>query len=240
MEETMFDELLQNVTQLRNNAQDERRKARGKADHNERKRLFEAAAAGFSSAILALEKGLRVARRQKAGYTPDVCRLLEALSQTYGSLGGTWRDAGDRGLAREKYDKGNEYEELRRLHCGAKDTYNMLQRLVVRILEVPGRLHEPDFVKEMNAVRQEIDKEVADGRDDSWALADLALANFLCGLSADSAIEEVQKRNAETNFYESAYNGVAALVNEGLGKNDELGRRLEDFMLLLKRKGGLR
>ena len=235
----MFDELLQQVTQLRSNAQDKRRSARAATDQAGRKRLFDAAAVEFTAAIVALERGLRTARRQQQGYTADVCRLLEALSQTYGSLGGTWRDAGERAQAREKYDKGNEYEEQRRQHCGAKDTYNMLQRLVIRILEAPKRLDEPEFLAEMNAVRQEIEREVDAGRDDSWALADLALANFLCGFPADSAIAFLERRNAEPNFYESAYNGVAALVNEGLGKNDALGRRLEDFMRLLKRKGGI-
>lgn len=235
----MFEELLQRVVQLRSNAQDQRRKARGITDPAERARLFEAAAAEFLTAILDLEKGVRNARRQQPGYSKDVCRLLEALSQTYGSLGGTFRDAGDRSRAREKYDQGNEYEEQRRQHCSAKDTYNMLQRLVIRILEVPGRLQEPAFIKDMNAVREEIDREVNAGRDDSWALADLALANFLSGFPADSAIAFLERRNAEPSFYESAYHAIAALVAEGLGKDDDLGRRLEDFMRLLKRKGGI-
>jgi tetratricopeptide (TPR) repeat protein len=236
----MFDELLQEATHLRSNAQDKRRKARAEADEVERRRLFAAAEDEFSEAILALERGLRSARRQQQGYTADICRLLEALSQTYGSLGGTWRDAGDRRQAREKYDKGNEYEEQRRQHCGAMDTYNMLQRLVIRLLEAPGRLHEPDFRKDMDEVRSEIEREVEAGRDDSWAMADLVLASFLSGMPADAAIAFLERRNAEANFYESAYNGVATLVNEGLGKDVELGRRLEDFMRLLKRKGGLR
>jgi hypothetical protein len=236
----MFDELLQEVTRLRSNAQDKRRTARAATDEIERRRLFDDAAADFSAAIVALERGLRTVRRQQDGYTPDVCRLLETLSQTYGSLGGTWRDAGNRSLAREKYDKGNDYEEQRRQHCGAKDTYNMLQRLVIRILEVPGRLDDQDFMKEMKAAREEIEREVEAGRDDSWALADLALANFLCGSPENSAIAFLERRNAEPNFYESAYNGIAALVNEGLGKDDDLGPRLNDFMRLLKRKGGIR
>ena len=236
----MFDELLTRVTRRRSNAQGERRKAREAVNPAERTRLFNAAVAEFSAAILDLERALRTARRQQPGYTPDVCRLLEALSQTYGSLGGTWRDVGDRVRARENYDQGNEYEKERRQHCGAKDTYNMLQRLVLRLLEIPGRLDEPEFKKEMYAVREEIEKEVDAGRDDSWALADLALANFLCGYPAGSAIAFLERRNAEPNFYESAYNGIAALVNEGLGKDNELGDRLAELMRLLKRKGGIR
>jgi hypothetical protein len=45
----------------------------------------------------------------------------------------------------------------------------------------PERLDEPDFRKEMNDAREEIDREVGAGRDDSWALADLILANLVCG-----------------------------------------------------------
>jgi hypothetical protein len=72
----------------------------------------------------------------------------------------------------------------------------MLQRLVIQIPEVPGRLDKPDFMKKMNAVREEIEREVDAGRDDSWALADLALANFLCGHPADTAIAFLERRNA--------------------------------------------
>jgi hypothetical protein len=171
-----------------------------------------------------------------------VCRVLEALSQSYGSLGGTWRDAGgskNRELAGTLYDQGNEYEEERRRNCSAKDTYNMLQRLIIRLLIEPARIGQPDFVADLNAALAEIERQVADGRDDSWALADLALARFLCGVEADAAIADLERRKAEATFYESAYNAVATLVEEGLGKGNALGDRLEAFKRLLQRKGGI-
>ena len=113
----------------------------------------------------------------------------------------------------------------------------MLHRLVVRLLDKPGLRHNADFMDKMNAVRKEIQSEVAAGRDDSWALADLSLVNFLCGGSADSAVDFLERSNAEPSFYESTYNAVAALVNEGLGKGHELGTQLDDFMRLSEAEG---
>lgn len=236
----MIEDLLKNVAQLRSDAQDNRRRARKESDNVKRNPLFNAAAEKFQRAISDLERGLRAVRRQQSDYSTDVCLLLEALSQTYGSLGGTWRDAGNLERARDFYDAGNTYEEQRRQHCNAKDTYNMLQRLVVRVLENPQLVVQADFLADIQAVRVEIERQVNDGRDDSWALADLALARFLCGFDAGEAIIDLERRKADMTFYESAYNAVAALVDEGLGRGLELGDRLESFKRLLQRKGGLR
>jgi tetratricopeptide (TPR) repeat protein len=235
----MIDELLKSAEQLRSDAQEKRRKARRETVQAKRDLLFNDAAVEFQKAITALERGLRTVRRKQDGYTPDVCRVLEALSQSYGSLGGTWRDAGDRQRARGLYDKGNDYEEERRRNCAAKDTYNMLQRLIIRLLIKPALIGQSDFVAELNLVRKEIERQVGAGRDDSWALADLALARFLCGAEADAAIADLERRKAEATFYESAYNAVAALVEEGLGKGEALGDRLEAFKRLLHRQGGM-
>lgn len=235
----MVDELLKSAAQLRSDAQDLRRKARNETQQVERDRLFEASAEEFQKAITILERGLRTIRRQQDGYTWDVCRVLEALSQSYGSLGGTWRDAGDRPRARDLYDKGNDYEEERRRNCDAQDTYNMLQRLVIRLLIEPALIRQSEFVADLNEVREEIDRQVNAGRDDSWGKADLALARILCGAEADMAIADLERRKAAGTFYESAYNGVAALIAEDLGKGYPLGMRLEAFKRLLQRKGGI-
>lgn len=235
----MIDELLESVAQHRSDAQDLRRKGRKEKEQAQRDRLFRAAAEEFQKAIAALERGLRTVRRQQDAYTQDVCRVLEALSQSYGSLGGTWRDAGDRPRAIDLYDRGNAYEEERRRNCAARDTYNMLQRLIVRLLTEPALIERADFVADLNAVREEIERQVGAGRDDSWALADLALARFLCGVEADAAIADLERRKAEATFYESAYNAIAALLDEGLGKSNALGERLEGFKRLLQRKGGI-
>ena len=234
----MIDGLLASVAQMRNNAQDLRRRGRAESDPEKQAKLLAQAADGFMKSIAVLERGLRTARREQEKYSRDVCRVLEVLSQTYGSLGGTRRDARDLGQAQVCYDKGDEYEEERRRNCSAKDTYNMLQRLIVRLLLDPAELERAPFVAQLNDVRQEIERQVRDGRNDSWALADLAMVRFLCGSDAEVVIADLEKGQAEATFYESTYNVVLALLREGLGKGDPLGARLESFMLLLKRKGG--
>jgi len=236
----VIDELLQSVAQLRSDGQSFRRDALNATDNAEGERLFKSAADTYQKAISILERGLRTIRRHQDGYTNDVCRLLEPLSQTYGSLGGTWRDAKRFDLAQEFYDRGNDYEEERRKYCGAKESYNLLQRLIVRLLEDPGRVHEHDFITKLNLVREEIQRQVDHGRDDSWALADLAEARFLCGYDADEAIRDLEQRPAAATFFESAYKGITALLSEGLGRGDVLGERLELFKRLLQRKGGIK
>lgn len=236
----MIDELLERAVRDRNDAQDLRRKAREKEDQGERDQLFADAASRFQNVISDLERGLRTVRRQQEPYTRDVCRILEALSQTYGSFGGTWRDAGDLLRAEEQYMKGNEYEEERRRNCAAKDTYNMLQLLIVRLLIEPARIRQADFVADLKAVRDELERQVEAGRNDSWALADLTLSRILCGDEDDSEFKKIEQGNASAAFYESTYNAIAALVNEGLARGDALGDRLESFKRLLQRKGGIR
>ena len=229
-------DLLERVTTLRNNAQDARRNARKETTPDERRRLFDDAAVDFQQAIADLERGLRTVRRQQDGYNVNVCGILEALSQTYGSLGGTWRDAGDLEKAEKFYDIGNEYEGERRTNCGAKDTYNMLQRLIIRALRQPTLVKDPTFLAEIDDVRVEIKRQ---SRTDSWALADLALAQFLSGVSAERVIADLEQGDAAPTFYESTYNAVTALIAEGLGRDDTLGDQLESFRRLLQRKGGL-
>ena len=46
------------------------------------------------------------------------------------------------GNARARYQRGNEYEEERRRFCGALDTYNMLQVLLVELLGNAAPINE--------------------------------------------------------------------------------------------------
>lgn len=235
----MMDELLNSVTQLRSDAQDLRRRARAETNAEERAQLFGEAAAEFKKAIGLLERSLRLLRRQESAHGNDVCRVLEELSKSCGSLGGTWRDSGDLDQAIQQYDKGNSYEQERRERCGAQDTYNMLQRLIVRLMRDPARIVLPEFLADLQAVRMEIESQVKAGREDSWGLADMVLVRFLCDADADAAIANLDRRKADASFYDSAYKAVAALVAEGLGKGSALGERLESFARFLQRKGGL-
>jgi hypothetical protein len=147
----MFEELRQQTAQLRSDAQDLRRKARKAPAQLARDEQFKQAAAKFKEAIHVLERGLRQLRRQGGASTAsDMCKLLELVSQTYGSLGGTWRDAGDLSAALAQYETGDRYEEERRTRCHAQDSYNMVQRRVVRLLMKPTLLEDPAFMEDMN------------------------------------------------------------------------------------------
>jgi hypothetical protein len=243
----MTNEVLESVRAARSDAQDLRRKARGAPAH-ERSALFDQATARFEGAVTTLKRTLRTLRREQSGYSPDVCRVLEALSQTLGSQGGTYRDARNFTRALELYEEGNRFEEERRRHCGARDSYNLLQRLVVELLQASasgGRstasalMQEASFANRLQEARQEIERQVDAGRTDSWALADLALVRFLCGEEAGLPIEDLDRRKSEGSFYESAHAVVSTLINEGLGAGEPLGVRLEELQRFLKRKGGL-
>jgi len=173
--------------------------------------------------------------------------LLEALSQTYGSLAGNWRDARDYAQARAKYDAGNTAEEERRTRCRHLDSYNLLQRLVVRLLEEPKDLERDEAIVDgrsleaaLAAARSVIAGQVEAGRQDSWALADLALVTILCGESAEATLASLDKRHIDHSFYESTHKAVSALIDEGLGGETELRERLIGFRDFLERKGGLR
>jgi len=258
----MIDEGVQNARRLRNAAQGRRREAREcRIGSPERDRLLAEAANSLQDAIEDLERRLRTVRRTTTQHTVDLCRILQALSQTYGSLGATRRDARDYRAAAEHYDRGNAYEAERRLGCRrfvyddeilGHDTYNMLQRLIVRLLDHPSLLREPDFIADLNAVSDELRQEVSEGRNDSWGLADLALCLFLSGTHEERAIDSVssnwaladamslriESSQAQPTFYESTYHVVEALIEEGLGKGEMLGERLKRFSQLLQRKGG--
>lgn len=252
----MIDDLLARTTEIRNNAQELRRRAR-KAE-TDRADKFDSAAREFQKAIDALEPALRAVRRQQNRYSSDACRLLKALSQTYGSLGGTWRDAksldpGNLDKAQKSYERGNEYEEELREQCkppDSLDTYNMLQCLVIRLLRKQELMTDPEFRVEMKAVQAELIRQKQAGRRDSWALADMALVGMFLGDDAESAAEvlkdlveqtlnDLEQGTAEATFYESAYYAVSTLVQEGLGMGQDLGNQLKAFMQILQRKGGI-
>jgi tetratricopeptide (TPR) repeat protein len=220
------------------------RSVRDKAKGLRERKQFDSAIAQLEEVIDDLEEMLGTVRQTQDW--EQISPILEVLSQTYGQLGGTWRDAKDFKKAEEYYDKGNEYEEERRRDGGAMDSYNLLQRLVVRLLGNPALINHAEFVAKLKEVKNTIQEQFGYGRNDSWGLADLALVQILCSPDADFVIadleqrqRELQKGQADKSFYKSTYDVVVALIEEGLGKG-ELGARLEEFKRLLQRKGGVK
>jgi len=245
----MIQELTDGVDQLRDEAQAARKAARQSADPVKREQLFASAREKFESAIRRLERGLRNVRRDQKEHSSDACAVLERLSQTYGSLGGTLRDfaltKADQerqkmlAEARSQYEQGNTYEDERRKHCGALDTYNMLQLLVVALLGNATLINDHEFETKLRGVQKELEWQVNTGRNDSWALADLALVSFLLDSPADHALADIEQRNVHASFYEATHTVITNLLYEGLGGGGDLTKRLEEFQRLLKRKGGL-
>jgi hypothetical protein len=245
----MIQELTESVDQLRDEAQADRKAARQSADPATKEQLFTSAKEKFEGAIRRLERGLRNVRRDQKEHSSDACAVLERLSQTYGSLGGTLRDFALTkegparkkmlGEARSQYEQGNTYEDERRNHCGALDTYNMLQVLVVELLGNGTLIDDHEFKTKLQGVRKELERQVNAGRNDSWALADLALVSFLLASSADHALADIEQRNVHASFYEATHTVIKNLLNEGLGSGGDLRKHLEEFQWLLKRKGGL-
>jgi hypothetical protein len=173
-----------------------RKRAKKHAADGKRKeaeRLIQLAIDNHQTAVSLLAREVRAIRRQpdEAGY----CDTLEALSQSHGSLGGTWRDAWRLGLkegaiekAIDAYDAGYEVEQQRLgPPCEALDSYNLLQRLVVRILRHPSCLDDRDtdagsglnVPEQLEQARDEIKRQIDAGRTDSWAKADSVLAEAM-------------------------------------------------------------
>jgi hypothetical protein len=100
-------------------------------------------------------------------------------------------------------------------------------------------VHDVNVRAALDEAVKEIERQVFSGRDDSWALADLALARFLSGQDAEQAIRDLEGRKSDASFYESTLVVVEALIKEGLG-GTTLGEGLENFGRLLRRKGGMK
>jgi len=253
--------ILTDVTMYRNTAQTYR---------NDAKRLIEAQAFGdaknlFEAAVAEQQKAIRFLRRELNAVDENRDRgkkleLLRLLSQTYGSLGGTWRDAGrlekvesEKKAVFEKaikeYDAGYEIEQERKHSYDDDDSYNLLQRIVIRILHSPSCLDDKDqaVVRGLNvpdclqAASKEIERQVIDEktRTDSWAKADLVLVRALLGQPVTKALKDLETGNPDLSFYASTHTVIETLIEEGLGKNNRLGDLLREFQISLEQKGGI-
>jgi hypothetical protein len=116
----------------------------------------------------------------------------------------------------------------------------MVQHLVVQLLKDPMHLTNEKFVNELDSAQRELDRQFKLGRRDGWALADAVLIRFLRGEAAEKIFSDLESRNFDTSFYESTYEAIGALLDEGLGRETPLEDRLHQFQLMLQRRGGLK
>jgi tetratricopeptide (TPR) repeat protein len=231
---------VQDVTALRLEAKSLRRDAQKKGlDEGTRARFLEDAETALTTAISTLKRELRIAGKQSLTES-ERSELRELLSSTIGSLGGTYRDAKDYDRAIKAYEEGNTIEEARRKEDGHLDSYNLVQRLVVRLLKDPTLLDDPAFKTQLEAVERELDRQHGLGRHDSWFLADVILVKFLRGKPAEDIFSALESKEADASFYESTDQVIGPLLDEGLGKGSSLEAKLLGFRHMLQRRGGLK
>jgi hypothetical protein len=179
-----------------------------------------------------------VVPRKGAAWNDADKKHAQRLYECMGSLGGTWRDAADLEADDEKkrshWDHSIEYyDEGYRIESGTHedypdfefhDSYNLLQRLVVRVLREPRCLRDGDtqLGRDLNvpaelarAERIINDQLRGPRKDDAWAMADLAMLLILGGQSRDRAWQKFAEDNRSSEAYEANHRAFAALVKSG-------------------------
>lgn len=173
------------------------------------------------------------------------CLIAAQLADCWGILGGVYRAQGDNYLedAKKAYDEGNKYESSPRFNI--LNSYNRVNRLVVRVLKDPNLLSEPQPVvndiegpdkKTMRELFSEtdaaIEQQLVAGRSDRpWALADLAMVRLLGELpNVDIALKDLDESTSNDPFpCESMLKVLRELIARNLPMNDKLisaGERL--------------
>lgn len=168
--------------------------------------------------------------------------IAEQLVDCWGILGGVYRAQGNLGGAKDAYDDGYKYESSKRFNI--LNTYNRVNRLVVRILQNPELLSDPPPVladieerektmpELLGETADEIERQLREGRQDrAWALADLAMVRLLGGLNGvDAALNSLDESSANDPFpYHSTLKVIRELVQRQLPMQDKLiavGERL--------------
>jgi len=140
-----------------------------------------------------------------APVSPYVLQLAQELAQQWGSLGGTYRAKGDYVQSIDAYDAG--YMLQINSVYGHDDSYNLVQRLIARILSDPSAWAEGKQVAGVNvdqamiAAKSEVERQLAGPRKgDEWALADRAILCTLMG-SAEHAVVWADLNKRATQAY---------------------------------------
>lgn len=165
---------------------------------------------GYPRALSMLREAIAIAREELANTDLAERRIQAAteLSDCFGLIGGVerrWADeaAGDERSVHLKaairaYDEGFGFESDPQY--GIVNSYNLVNRLAVRLLLAPGSLATDDSVvldpdiaplnvgKELDKAASTVRQQLAGPRrGDYWALADLALLEVLAGRTATAA-----------------------------------------------------
>jgi len=208
---------------------------RDKAIRNNDPTVLPDARSDLQNAITLLEP-LIPARGSKFGDTDE--KYTKLLYQCLGSMGGTWRDEAElesdgeqKGLCWDQsvsyYDEGYKIEsgnDDRYPDFKFCDSYNLLQRLVARVLRDFRCLTDGDtklgkglnVPEELARAEREISDQVAEPsgprKKDPWAWADYAEVLILRGKNHEAAWEKFIKGILSIEAYEANHRAYTSLV----------------------------
>ena len=153
-------------------------------------------------------------------------QVAEQLADCYGSLGGILRRAGRLKEAIVQYDNGYAVE-VDNVY-GLVNTYNTINRLVLRLLVAPRIISAPlelspeernavggcEFGVELDEAARRLETQLTSiRRNDPWAQADLVMISALRGPDSDArlALKNLDSMSPPVNVYASALSVMEAL-----------------------------
>lgn len=164
-------------------------------------------------------------------------RIAAELADFYGTLGGTQREQGYLLDAAKAYDAGFKVEADQRY--GFVNSYNELNRLIVRILLNKDSLSDPEAFRQeerldfenvpqsLSDLRKEIARQVAGVRsDDIWAAGDLWFVSLLVGdeeKTTTEAWEDFVKLSPEPYAYDAYLSTIGKIAKLDTPRQQALG-----------------
>lgn len=203
----------------------------------------ERARAEFGESIRVMEGALQYLNdigapdpRHEESASAGEAEVAEQLADCWGIIGGVYRAEGRLAAAKDAYDKGYEFESSKRFNI--LNTYNRVNRLVVRILQNPELLSDPppavtDIPEQegrtmaslLGEAAEEIERQLPDRhKDRAWALADLAMVRLLGRQGGvDAALNALGESSKNDSFpYHSMLKVIRELAEVQLPMADKL------------------
>jgi tetratricopeptide (TPR) repeat protein len=133
----------------------------------------------------------------------DGLKLAEALTDVYGSAGGIYRSAREYARSVERYDQGVRIEQNPLFKF--VNSYNLVQRLVARVLWKPNEwivpgcvIGDETFPACLDRARSVVDQQTRAPRaGDAWAWADLGMLDVLRGQTGEMAWDRVTELSSK-------------------------------------------
>jgi len=198
----------------------------------------------YEQALGTLDEAIRLLDSSEARITEPRSRLDSELADCWGMKGGVQRrwarsSSGERSehlrQAILAYDEGYKHE-------GESNSYNMVNRLLTRVMAGPGVETDPtiprlDLRAELEKCEGRIRPQLASHRrGDYWALADLALLDLLLSRGdAGSAYAGFIAQSPPAFAYQSVLSVLEELSESPDGDHPEVGRAVQLLREQLRR-----